>query len=266
MDSIPYSAYPDDPLRQFDFYLPELPHLTHVPPLICFIHGGAWKSEDKRDHAQLARSLATATRCPVAVPNYRLTPRDNQDPSFRHPIHAEDILAFLVFVRKWRNQESAPFDPDSLVLLGHSCSAHMLSAIFLGSDQASLNPAQDLLRAVKGIVMSEGIYDLDALIARFPAYHQWFIEPTFGPSESYERFSALRYPLRPSSEISWLLLHSKGDTLIDLDQTRAMHSHLTQIAPLAVSINTEDLKEEHDDIFTSDTYLKIVSQFISKFM
>ncbi|KAH9484229.1 Kynurenine formamidase [Psilocybe cubensis] len=279
MNSIPYdSASNDDPLRQFDFYLPELAlSLPHTPSLLCFIHGGAWRSEDKQDHAQLARRLAAATACPVAVPNYRLTPSDNHDPRFRHPIHAQDILTFLKFVRTWRyqGQLSDAFDPDSLVLLGHSCSAHMLASILLDSHQASLVPSPDLLSSVKGVVLSEGIYDLDKLVARFPAYQAWFIEPTFGPPSSgdapYRRFSALEYPLRlsspsSSSALAWLLLHSTGDTLIDLDQTRSMYNHLVQIAPTPslISINTDALKEEHDAIFEGDAYLQLVRQFTSR--
>ncbi|KDR81524.1 hypothetical protein GALMADRAFT_239528 [Galerina marginata CBS 339.88] len=264
MENIGYSES-DDPQRQFDIYWPQ-PSIAQAP-LVCFIHGGAWRAEDKRDHAQLARSLVIATACPVAVPNYRLTPSENADPQFHHPMHAEDVLQFLVFVRKWHH-ESCPFDPDRLILLGHSCSAHMLSSIFLNSDgvSPSLTPAQDLLASVKAIVVSEGIYDLDSLITRFPGYRDWFVQSAFGPSESYPQFSVLRYPLRPSSAISWLLLHSRGDSLVDIPQTEAMHTHLMEIHPQGVSINIDELTDEHNDILRTDLYVKIVKEFTAKFI
>ncbi|KAF8902047.1 hypothetical protein CPB84DRAFT_1776452 [Gymnopilus junonius] len=168
----------DDALRQLDVYWPEQSSRSTPGPLICFVHGGAWRSS--------------------------VTP--------------------------------------------------------------SLTPAQALIDSVKGIILSEGIYDIDTLLASFPSYRDWFIQPTFGPSESYAKFSVLGYPLRSPSNIYWLLLHSKGDTLVDLPQTEAMHNYLLHIYPERVSINTDDLTDEHNAILRTDIYVKIVSNFIAKFI
>jgi hypothetical protein len=143
----------------------------------------------------------------------------------------------------------------------------MLSSIFLDSDSVTptLTPQPALLSAVKGIIMSEGIYDLDSLLLRFPTYRDWFVEPAFGPSQSYAPFSVLNYPLR-HSHISWLILHSRGDSLVDLPQSTSMHTHLSQLDPACSFINIDDLVGEHNDILRSPVYVDLVKDFSAKFL
>ena len=181
---------------------------------------------------------------------------------FIHPSHTQDLLQFLNFII---SHPSPVFDSGNLTLIGHSCSAHMLSSIFLDSSAItpSLSPSPELLRSVKAIVMSEGIYDLDILITSFPEYREWFIHRAFGIAESYSQFSVLTYPIWPSSAISWLLFHSKGDTLVDQIQSEAMYNHLFQLCPQNVFRNLNDLTEGHDDILRSNRYVELISQFVA---
>ncbi len=145
--------------------------------------------EDKSHHAELAIRLVSVTGCPVAVPNYRLTPPSpTPETQLHHPAHAEDILASLEFLI---GPSSPVFDIYAknvsldFYLIGHSCSAHMLTTIFLDSSRVTptLTPSPTLLAGVKAITMSEGIYDIDLLIKNFPAYERGgfgFIVNTFG--------------------------------------------------------------------------------------
>lgn len=225
-------------------------------------------SEDKKDHAALAHKLVAFTNCPVAVPNYRLS-QENQtgDDIVRHPQHAEDILHFLVFLLSWADQHC--YDPTKLILMGHSCSAHMLSCIFLDTSAVapSLVPPSPLIQAVKGIIMTEGIYDIERLLSRFPTYLEWFIALGFGPHESYSQFSLIgRTPRKP--ELHWLVVHSKGDTLVDRSQSDAMFEHLRisngSFGPTRVAQNVDDFDVEHDAIFTLDSFVTLVAEFLSQ--
>ena len=54
--------------KELDLYVP--PEATDKSPLLVFIHGGAWRTEDKAEHAPLALALA-ARGFPVAAINYR---------------------------------------------------------------------------------------------------------------------------------------------------------------------------------------------------
>ncbi|KAG5727651.1 putative kynurenine formamidase [Termitomyces sp. T112] len=269
---IAYTAAGSDQLRQLDLYLPSDAVPAEPRPLLVFVHGGAWRSEDKRDYRNLARNLAAATRLPVAVPNYRLTPQDpSDDDHFRHPAHAEDALNALRFLTTWPGPPGAGvlYDPHCLYLIGHSCSTHMLSSIFLDSSSISpsLTPPPHLLQAVKTIIMSEGIYDLDLLLSSFPAYHAWFIRPTFGQHDSYTAYSTTKLPLL-GTHIQWLIIHSKGDTLVDVLQSEAMYQHLCSLygdhAATQVHRNTDHLDGEHNDILQGLDYVDIIKDFIAK--
>ncbi|TFK29849.1 alpha/beta-hydrolase, partial [Coprinopsis marcescibilis] len=257
----------DDPFRQFDLY----PIQSDVPrPLLVFVHGGAWRSEDKKDHAILASKLASATNCPVFVPNYRLTSKLPQ--TFHHPGHSEDLLQFLEFLLQWKPDISgiaSTLDPRSIYLIGHSCSAHMLTSIILDSDfiTPSLKPSAQLLDAAKCVILSEGIYDLDLLVARFPNYRAWFIDEAFGTRASYSPFNVNQYRLRnPNTVASWQIIHSTGDELIDPPQSEAMYSHLCQLygerAKHLISRNYDTLKDGHDDILRGDEYVALVQSFL----
>lgn len=159
------------------------------------------------------------------------------------------------------------FDSQTLFLLGHSCSAHMLASIFLDSSATTptLTPSPSLLASVKGIVVSEGIYNIDGLLLRFPTYGEWFIENTFGKHESYAQFDVSRYPLR-SLGIFWLVLHSKEDTLIDEPQSEGMYRHLHSLYgddKECILFNADALKGEHNDIFSGDEYPTVIGEFVS---
>ncbi|KAF8636521.1 hypothetical protein AX17_003334 [Amanita inopinata Kibby_2008] len=272
---IPYSASPHDPFLQFDLYLTRplnADPLRPRPPLICFVHGGAWRSEDKKDHADLARSLASHTNLPVVVPNYRLTPQSpTEQDTFHHPGHACDILECLSFLMSWEGLPGLRhiYDSQRIYLLGHSCGAHMLSSIFLDSSSITpcLTPPTALLQAIQGIIMSEGIYDIDALLSYNPDYRSWFVQDAFGIEDSYAHFSVTNYPPMQSN-MRWLLIHSHGDTLVNMKQSQLMYEHLCRSigsdSNLRVEYHTEAFNELHDDVLKSKTFVELITAFITQ--
>ncbi|KAL1745636.1 Alpha/Beta hydrolase protein [Schizophyllum fasciatum] len=269
LQELPYAGE-DDTQRSYDLYfplderqfLPEKPSAD--PPVIIFVHGGAWRSEDKGDHRPLAEELVRRTRACVAVPNYRLSPRT---PPLHHPTHAADLLTFLAYLYNVGYQTArGTLRRTRWYLVGHSCSAHMIASIVLDSSAAtpSLAPPAGMLAAVRGVVFSEGIYDLDALLKKWPEYGKWFIHDAFGEKTDYSAFSVAKYPAR-KSDIRWLLLHSSGDELVDLGQTEIMGTHLRAIHEGeldAVTTDTNVLTDKHDDVLKNEYYLSKVSQFV----
>ncbi|PFH50666.1 hypothetical protein AMATHDRAFT_192811 [Amanita thiersii Skay4041] len=270
---ISYSQVHSDVYHQFDIYLtrPVHPHQPlSLPPLICFVHGGAWISQDKKEHADLARDLATRTKYPVVVPNYRLSPREPTEHNlFHHPGHASDILECLTFLLTWEGPLGlgSVYDPQQIYLIGHSCSAHILSSIFLDSSSItpSLTPPNLLLQSVKGIILAQGIYDIDLLLSSFPNYRTWFIEPAFGKQDSYAPLSVTNCAMREPN-ISWCLVHSKGDPLVDTLQSNAMYNHLCRLVGESgngrIKYGGQDLLANHYDVIKSDPFLTLVANFI----
>jgi acetyl esterase/lipase len=253
-------------------------------------------SDDKSKHALLARRLATATGFPVAVPNYRLT---KEATPIQHPAHAEDVLTALYFLLSWHGPLPAgstrphlPYDPTRLFVIAHSCAAHIIASIVLDSSKVtpSLTPhTSNLLASIQGIALTEGIYDIDLLLSSFPPYKDWFIARAFGSSDSFAPFSVTGYPMRirePSGDegrhIKWLIIHSQGDTLVDLQQSEGMYKHLLHLYGLPSEDNVAaakghasegaatipmitkvfDFTEEHDDVLLGDRFLEIVKGFM----
>ena len=113
----------------------------------------------------------------------------------------------------------------------------MLTSIFLDAaasftplpaDNDYLRPEESILRAVRGIALASGIYDLNKLIASFNDYDQGFIKNAF--REPYEFWNTTRYPLHAAAQpIRWLVIHSTGDTLVDLPQSECIYEHLKRL-------------------------------------
>ncbi|TFY70379.1 hypothetical protein EVG20_g2648 [Dentipellis fragilis] len=171
--------------------------------------------------------------------------------------------------RARRDHTGLRFDPSRLFLVGHSCSAHMLAAILLDTPNTpSVKPTPELLRAVKGAIFSEGIYDIDLLLKSFPDYRDWFIANAFGDRPSYADVSVATLPHREGgAHIRYLIIHSKGDTLVDQLQSETMYSHLIHLdggdtTHGRVVRNWEELGEEHNDILRGTEYVRIVGDFV----
>ncbi|TCD64443.1 hypothetical protein EIP91_004088 [Steccherinum ochraceum] len=231
-------------------------------------------SEDKSNHADLARRLVQRTHRAVIVPNYRLTRSDDPPPllQHQHPAHAHDVLTFLHFLLTWPGPsgDDAPFDASNVYLIGHSCSAHMLASIFLDSPSFGrvLQPSPALLRATKGFVFSEGIYDLDLLCQNFSDYKAWFVANAFGDKPSYEECNVASYTLREGGEhAKWLIVHNKGDALVDVAQSEVFHGHLATLlegkeGTAVLDMEAVYVENGHNEVLLQSAYIDLVGKFI----
>ena len=119
---------------------------------LLFIHGGYWRSLDKKDFSFLAPALVGAGVSLVVV-NYDLCPR----------VTIQRIVQQMLGASAWlyRNAERYGMDEDRLYVCGHSAGGH-LAAMML----AALWPVLDrsLPRDLyKGALAVSGIYDLRPL-------------------------------------------------------------------------------------------------------
>jgi len=173
-------------------------------------------------------------------------------------MHVCDLIDFLLFINQWDNHP-CNFDPSKLILIGHSCGAHMISTLFfMSTEEMKLCPP--ILESTKAVILSEGIYDVDSLLRSFPKYRDWFVEPAFGP-DSYHKSSILNSTLHHGVDFPWLLIHSEGDTLVDVYQTTEMHNHLRD-SKANVTISLFDVVGEHDAILETEKYVDVVKAFL----
>lgn len=180
------------------------------PPLFVYIHGGAWVSGDRRQYLRLGAGLL-AQGVAVAVINYRLSDV-GKDP---HPAHVQDAAAAVAFLRK--AAAGYGYDPERIFVGGHSAGAH-ISAL-LAFAPGYLQAVGEKPESLRGFVGIEGIYDLPALVQRWPQYREDFLRMAFGSDErTWVQASPQRLPLRTPRP--WLLIHSREDELVDEPQSR----------------------------------------------
>jgi acetyl esterase/lipase len=202
-----------DPLRRLDLYLPTASG-PPLPPLLVYIHGGAWVSGDRRQYAPLGLALASQGAA-VAIINYRLS--GDGPEAIRHPAHAQDAAAAIAWLHK--NAKSYGYDPARIFVGGHSAGAH-ISAL-LAYDGGLLSAVGVRPESIRGYVGIEGIYDLPQLVRRFPAYRTDFLQLAFGADETAWRSASPQQLLADSAhKRPWLLVHSRQDELVDIEQSR----------------------------------------------
>jgi arylformamidase len=131
-----------------DVFVPRLENA----PILVFIHGGYWRSLDKRDVSFVAPSFVQDGAM-VVVPNYALCP----------VVTIDEIAMQLVRSLSWvyRNAASYGADPRRIVVAGHSAGGH-LAAMLLSCvwRKVALDLPADLVKSALAI---SGLFDLEPL-------------------------------------------------------------------------------------------------------
>ena len=121
--------------------------------LVMFIHGGYWRSLDKRRFSFVA-PLLVESGVTVAVVNYALCPS----------VQVEEIVMQMVQASAWLYRNGANFGAPAarLGVYGHSAGGH-LAAMMLACEWPKYSP--DLPRkVVAGAVSISGLYDLTEIV------------------------------------------------------------------------------------------------------
>lgn len=192
-------------------------------PVLVFIHGGWWRSLDKRDFSFVAPAFVQAGAA-VVVPNYGLCPS----------VSVSTIALQMVRALVWtfRNIARHGGDPQRIVVAGHSAGGH-LAAMMVSCDWRSQGAdlPVDLVKA--GLSIS-GLFDL-APIAQIG-----FLKDDLRlTDEEVERLSPVRFPA-PSSPLI---------AAVGADETPEFHRHnqllLEAWGPVAVPTIEEVVATNH---------------------
>jgi arylformamidase len=120
---------------------------------MMFIHGGYWRSLDKKDFSFLAPAWVGAG-VSLAVVNYDLCPRVAMDEIVQQMLRASRWL--------WLNAEQYGMDQDRLYASGHSAGGHLTAMLMCALWQTlDARLPKDLW---KGGLAISGIYDLRPLL------------------------------------------------------------------------------------------------------
>lgn len=128
-------------LNQLDLYLPtDQPAAPAagssdgLSPIVVYVHGGAWMGGDKKNRIEDKVRLFTDAGYLFASVNYRLSPPVSvvDPPDFdpgriRFPVQAEDVAGAIGWIAEHADNYGG--DPDSILLVGHSAGAHLVSLV-----------------------------------------------------------------------------------------------------------------------------------------
>ena len=207
----------DADLQALDLYLPRG---AHSPPLIVYIHGGAWVSRDKSEYRELGAAFA---RCGIAaaVINYRLAPEvqvgqqvDDVASALRRLTERASNLVF----RASSTNSDVGYDLRRIFLIGHSAGAQLaLYALVSGALKRGSIAGVVALGSV-GINPSSDVAELD------PRY-QGIYEPAFGADRAAWRKFDIKTLLR-GNEPPVLVVHGVNDSMAPEAISRQLYQQL----------------------------------------
>ncbi|WP_255586506.1 alpha/beta hydrolase [Hephaestia mangrovi] len=205
-------AYGVDPLQRLDYYAAPVSH--EPPPLIVFVHGGGWKRGDK-GNATGAEKVAHfhAAGYAFASIDYRLVPQatvENQ---------AQDVADALAWLLSRAGKLG--FDPDRVVLMGHSAGAHL--AALVGTDPRYLRHAGLEETRLKGVVLLDGAaYDVPRqLDIGAPLMHGTYVQ-AFGTDPVRQRALSPTDQAAAPNAPAFLILHvDRADGIAQSDELAA---------------------------------------------
>jgi arylformamidase len=142
-------AYGDHPMEKIDIFRAE----GRSRALLLFIHGGYWRSLDKRDHSFIASEFVKLG-VTVALPNYALCPS----------VRLEEIVRQMLRATSWMYRNASRYGAfgNNLYVAGHSAGGH-LTAMMLAARWPEY--AADLPeRIIEGALSISGLYDLTEIL------------------------------------------------------------------------------------------------------
>ena len=131
-------------------------------PVLFFVHGGAWKSGDRKQYPFFGNRFAKAGYT-VVVPSYRLSPKH------KYPAHIEDVADAFAWTVK--NIAAQGGDPSRIIIAGHSAGGHLVA--LLAANPELLARRGLSAKNIRGVLALSGVYDLTTIEAGSSS-------PTFG--------------------------------------------------------------------------------------
>jgi acetyl esterase/lipase len=160
VESVKDVAYNDakdaDEKQKLDLYLPKG---QKDFPVLFFVHGGTWKSGDRKKYAPVGELFASHGLGTVVI-SYRLSPK------VQHPAHIQDVAK--AFAWTCTNIGKHGGKADQIFVCGHSAGGHLVA--LLATDESYLKAEKRSLKDIKGAIPISGVYTIVPLGALATAF------------------------------------------------------------------------------------------------
>jgi acetyl esterase/lipase len=205
----------DSEAWRLDLVMPESSGAQLRPGLV-FVHGGAWRSGDKRAGTFLNGALKYAQRGYVCITvNYRLT---GEAP---FPACVEDVKCAVRWLRAQAEQYNV--DQQRIGGYGNSAGAHLVAMLGLAGPEVGLEgdgPHQDQSSLLQAVCCSATPSDF--LGRGEAAWERMGREGSLlaGPRENIKERAKLASPVTHASADAppFLVIHGTADTTVNVDQ------------------------------------------------
>lgn len=247
-------AYGTDPKEKLDLFTADIAHSAR--PIVIFVHGGAFRFDDKSrtPDGRLSPFYDNVMLWSVAHGMVGINMNYPLAPKATYPAVQHDIAEVVAWARK--NAVAIGGDPDKIIVWGHSAgAAHVAS--FLAHPEIYAD-VSDASKPIAGAVLSSGIYDLK----------DRSVNVYFGPPELAEKRASVEGIVRSTVPVFVASAEFDPDemsnqaTLLDTALNQAhrdhgrmiarQHGHMSEI----YAINTKDVSVSDPILDFIDRYTK----------
>lgn len=176
---------------------------TADAPLHVFVHGGYWRSGEKKDYRFVAQPVLAVGGI-AALVEYDLMP------GHRLPTLVDQVRRAVLWLQD--NAREFGADPERITVSGHSAGAHLSSYLAATRSQ---DASPSTLPNVKGLLLVSGIYDLSGIPDSF-LRHEAEMTPAeaadWSPLDAQEHAVPVR-----------IVAYGQDETTPFHEQARALH-------------------------------------------
>jgi len=242
-----------------DLYLPTG---VQAPPLLVWVHGGAWTTGSKAS----VPPVFLANGFAVASVDFR------QSTEARFPAQVHDIKAAIRYLRA--NAPAYGYRADKIAIAGDSSGGHLAALVGVTNDHRELegtvgdNPKQS--SSIQAIVSYYGASDLRTILAQSTPFglnmRRPALERLLGAlPDQVPELAALASPVShvDAQDPPLMLLHGDQDPQMPINQAHELHGAYEKLG-LDVTFVVVHGAGHGGAVFYSPSYLKPVLEFLTR--
>jgi len=235
-----------------------LPAGSSHPPLVVYVHGGAWRAGSKSEYPQFLVAHGYA----VASVEFR------QSTEARFPADVQDIKAAIRFLRA--RSADYGYRAGRIAIAGASSGAHLAAVVGTGNGIAELEGGEgDYPRqssAVQALVSWYGAADLATILAQSTSYGVSVREPALrlllgGLPEEVPELARLASPVLhvDAQDPPAILLHGDQDPQMPVNQTLELEAAYRRAKVPVELVVVDGAKHGGDAFYTGEPARRVLA-------